>query len=56
MAVIEFRGPAVGMAGYTLSGFKGAIIFQKVALLGEYDFSAEKLRDSVGIRLPKLGG
>jgi hypothetical protein len=24
-------------------------------LLGEYDFSAEKLRDSVGIRLPKLG-
>ena len=25
-------------------------------LLGEYDFSAEKLRDSVGIRLPKLGG
>jgi TnpA family transposase len=23
--------------------------------LGEYDFSAEKLRDSVGIRLPKLG-
>ena len=55
MAVIEFRGPAVGMAGYTLSGFKGAIIFQKVALLGEYDFSAEKLRDSVGIRLPKLG-
>jgi len=25
-------------------------------LLGEYDFSEEKLRDSVGIRLPKLGG
>ena len=25
-------------------------------LLGEYDFSAEKLRDSVGIRLLKLGG
>ena len=24
-------------------------------LLGEYDFSAEKLRGSVGIRLPKLG-
>src|ERR1700724_3540253 len=24
-------------------------------LLGEYDFSTEKLRDSVGIRLPKLG-
>jgi hypothetical protein len=23
-------------------------------LLGEYDFSEEKLRDSVGIRLPKL--
>jgi hypothetical protein len=25
-------------------------------LHGEYDFSAEKLRDSVGNRLPKLGG
>ena len=25
-------------------------------LLGEYDFSEDKLRDSVGIRLPKLGG
>jgi hypothetical protein len=23
-------------------------------LLGEYDFSDEKLRDSIGIRLPKM--
>ena len=29
-AVIEFRSPAVGMAGDPLSGFKGAIIFQKI--------------------------
>jgi len=29
-AVIEFRGPAVGMAGDPLRGFKGAVIFQKI--------------------------
>ena len=29
-AVIEFRGPAVGVAGDSLSGFKGAVIFQKI--------------------------
>ena len=29
-AVIEFRGPAVGMAGDPLSGFKRAVIFQKI--------------------------
>jgi len=28
--VIEFRGPAVGVAGDTLSGFKRTVIFQKV--------------------------
>jgi|SRR5271165_1570374 len=28
--VIEFRGSAVGVAGDSLSGFKGAVIFQKV--------------------------
>jgi hypothetical protein len=27
---------------------------QHINLLGEYDFSDEKLRESVGIRLPKL--
>jgi hypothetical protein len=32
------------------------VAWQHLNLLGEYDFSAEKLRDSVGIRLPKLGG
>jgi hypothetical protein len=26
-AVIEFGGSAVGVAGYALSGFKGAVIF-----------------------------
>ena len=29
-AVIEFRCPAVGVAGDALSGFKGAVIFQKI--------------------------
>jgi hypothetical protein len=28
--VIEFCGPAVGVAGDSLSGFKGAVIFQKI--------------------------
>jgi hypothetical protein len=29
-AVIEFRGPAIGVASDSLSGFKGAVIFQKI--------------------------
>jgi hypothetical protein len=29
-AVIEFRGPAVGVTSDALSGFKGAVIFQKI--------------------------
>src|ERR1700751_6428131 len=29
-AVIQFRGPAVGMAGDSLSSLKGAVIFQKI--------------------------
>jgi hypothetical protein len=29
-AVVEFRGPAVGVAGDTLSGLKGAIILEKI--------------------------
>jgi hypothetical protein len=33
----------------------GSVIsWQHINLLGEYDFSDEKLRDSVGIRPPKL--
>jgi hypothetical protein len=28
--VIEFRGPAVSVAGDSLSGFKSAVIFQKI--------------------------
>jgi hypothetical protein len=32
------------------------VAWRHLNLLGEYDFSAEKLRDSVGIRFPKLGG
>jgi len=33
-----------------------AVAWRHLNLLGEYDFSDEKLRDSVGIRLPKLAG
>jgi hypothetical protein len=29
-AVIEFRGPAIGVTGDSLSGFQGAVIFQKI--------------------------
>ena len=29
-AVIKFRGPAVGVAGDSLSGFQGTVIFQKI--------------------------
>ena len=29
-AVIKFRGPAVGVAGYPLSGFKSAVMLQKI--------------------------
>jgi hypothetical protein len=31
---IEFRGSAVGVAGNSLSGFKGAVIFQKIGDAG----------------------
>ena len=31
-----------------------AVAWQRLNLLGEYDFSDEKLRDSIGIRPPKL--
>jgi hypothetical protein len=33
-AVIEFRGPAVGVAGDPLGGLKGAVIFQKIGDTG----------------------
>ena len=33
-AVIEFRGSAVGVAGDSLSGFKGAVIFKKIGDTG----------------------
>jgi hypothetical protein len=29
-AVVEFRSPAVGVAGDSLSGFKSAVIFQEI--------------------------
>jgi hypothetical protein len=29
-AVVEFRGPAIGVAGDPLSGFQSAVIFQKI--------------------------
>jgi hypothetical protein len=35
-------------------GHGSAVAWQHLNLLGEYDFSDEKLRDSIGIRPPKL--
>jgi len=35
-------------------GHGSAVTWQHLNLLGEYDFSDEKLRDSIGIRPPKL--
>ena len=32
--VIEFRGPAVGVDGNSLSGFKNAVILQKICDAG----------------------
>ena len=43
-AVIEFRGPAVGVAGDTLCGFKCAVIFQKIRDAGR----SERVRRIVG--------
>ena len=41
--------------GVSRCGAHGSVIsWQHINLLGEYDFSDEKLRDSVGIRPPKL--
>jgi hypothetical protein len=33
-AATQFRGPAVGVAGDALSGFKGTVIFQKIRVAG----------------------
>ena len=42
--------------GVSRCGGPWLVAWRHVNLLGEYDFSEEKLRDSVGIRLPKLAG
>jgi hypothetical protein len=39
-AVIKFRGSAVGVACYALSGFKCAVIFQKVCDAGRMENSS----------------
>jgi hypothetical protein len=36
-AIIEFCGPAVGMTGDSLSGYKGAIVFQKMRDAGRLE-------------------
>ena len=33
-AIIKFRGPTVGVTGDSLSGFKGAVIFEKICDTG----------------------
>jgi hypothetical protein len=44
VAVIELRGPAIGVASDALGSFKGAVIFQKVRDTG----CAEGVRRIVG--------
>jgi hypothetical protein len=46
-AVIEFRGPAVSMAGDSLSGLKGAVIFQKIRDAGREAYSRKSSSASV---------
>jgi hypothetical protein len=49
---------AAGLAGPSkfldAAAHGSAAAWRHFNLLGEYDFSEEKLRDSMGIRLPKL--
>jgi hypothetical protein len=49
--IIEFRGPAVGVAGDTLGGFQGAMIFQKIRnklLTFANSISGKNTRTSLG--------
>ena len=42
-AVIEFRGPSIGVAGDPLSGFQSAVIFQKIRDAGRFKVLFEEL-------------
>jgi site-specific recombinase XerD len=50
----EIKDPARREALLDGVAHGSAVAWRHLNLLGEYDFSDEKLRDSVGIRLPKL--
>jgi hypothetical protein len=52
-AVIKLCGPAVGVAGDSLSGFKGAVIFQKIRDAGRasiaFWISAKLMIERIGL-------
>ena len=50
----EIKDTADREAFFDAAAHGSAAAWRHFNLLGEYDFSEEKLRDSVGIRLPKL--
>jgi hypothetical protein len=50
----EIKDTASREAFLDAGGHGSAVAWQHLNLLGEYDFSDEKLRDSIGIRPPKL--
>ena len=53
-AVGHGESGAVPLRSTALSGQGSAVSWQDINLLGEYDFSDEKLQDTVGIKPPKL--
>ncbi|HEX5484153.1 MAG TPA: Tn3 family transposase, partial [Terriglobia bacterium] len=50
----EIKDPATREAVLDAVAHSSAAAWLHLNLLGEYDFTEEKLRDSVGIRFPKL--
>jgi len=53
-APFRFRHAASRQVFLDAVAHRSVISWQHINLLGEYDFSDEKLRDSFGIRPPKL--
>ena len=50
----EIKDTASREAFFDAVAHGSAVAWQHLSLLGEYDFSDEQLRDSIGIRPPKL--
>ena len=48
-AVIQFRGPTIGVTGDSLSGFKSAVIFQKIRDAGRPKRVRQIVRRQTGL-------